>query len=168
MSGLGQYLFDVPFDRGLGQEELFREICVLVRPSATKRRISSWRVVSGACGSGSAAAGSERQLLKLDRSAFEVEGRCLKCFLGELGIGDVVGDPDHTDRLTGGIHHNFGSVDQRPHPAVSADDPVLERERRALRDRPLEGFTDSLSIVGVNVSLAAFEGLDRTHLGVSP
>ncbi len=102
--------------------------------------------------------GAERQFLKLDRSEFEVEGRGLKCFLGELGIGDVVGDPHYTDRLTRGIHHAFGSVDQRPHPAISADDPVLERERRALGDRPLDSFSDALSIVGVNASLAAFEG----------
>jgi hypothetical protein len=126
--GLGQYLFNVPLDRGLGQE---KPLCDLGAGHSVGYQAKDLELAGGEWRARSRSwlgCGSERQLLKLDRSAFEVEGRGLKCFLGDLGIGDVLGDPNHTDRLTRFIHHHLSSVAEGPHSAVSADSPVLERE----------------------------------------
>ena len=66
---------------------------------------------------------------------------------GRAGVCDVLGDPNHTDRLTGVVDHHLGSVAQRPQSSVGADRAVLERERRAPH-RLLDGVDYALSISG--------------------
>ena len=105
-----------------------------------------------------AAAGSKRELLKLGGTALEL-GRCaLKCFLSKLGVRDVLGDPDHADRLTEVIDDDLAAVAQRADPAVAADAPVLEREGGPLRNRPVQSFEDPTAVVGKDAFLDTCRG----------
>src|SRR5256885_16443276 len=87
------------WDPGTGQALGDQSQGLELTGSQRRARLSGWL---GRC--------AQRELLKFDRAALEVRGGALKGLLGTFDVSDVVGDPDHTDRLARLVHHHRAPV----------------------------------------------------------
>ncbi len=92
--GLGEDLLDVPFDRAFGQEQSFSDGCVGEALGDQLQDLDlAWGERCVRC-RGRLGGGAQRELLEFAGASLEFGGGRLERFLRELGVGDVLHDPD--------------------------------------------------------------------------
>ncbi len=95
--------------------------------------------------------GAQGELLELAGSSSEFGGGGLERFLRELGVGDVLHDPDHTGWVAGVIDHDLPLVAERADPAVGADRTHFEGVCGSLFDGARDCLRDELAVGWVDV-----------------